>query len=64
MPYCSGQWEDPWDELPKELRPEQAILGLRKSLGLYANLRPIFIFNAMIDASPIKREIIQDNLIY
>jgi 3-isopropylmalate dehydrogenase len=51
-----------WDELPKELRPEQAILGLRKSLGLYANLRPIFIFNAMIDASPIKREIIQDNL--
>jgi 3-isopropylmalate dehydrogenase len=51
-----------WDNLPKELRPEQAILLLRKSLGLYANLRPIFLFNALIDASPIKKEILGDEL--
>ncbi len=51
-----------WDDLPKELRPEQAILILRKSLGLYANLRPIFLFDALKDASPIKQEIIGNEL--
>jgi 3-isopropylmalate dehydrogenase len=51
-----------WDDLPKELRPEQAILLLRKSLGLYANLRPMFLFDALKDASPIKQEIIGNEL--
>ncbi len=51
-----------WDKLPKEFRPEQAILGLRKSLGLYANLRSVILFNALSDASPIKKEIIGEEL--
>lgn len=51
-----------WDDLPKQLRPEQAILSLRKNLGLYANFRPIFVFDALIDASPIKKEIIGKGL--
>jgi 3-isopropylmalate dehydrogenase len=51
-----------WDDLPKEKRPEQAILKLRKSLGLYANLRPVVFFNALIDASPMKGEILGDGL--
>jgi len=49
-----------WDDLPKEKRPEQAILMLRKKLGLYANLRPVVFFKALIDASPIKGEILGD----
>lgn len=51
-----------WDLIPKELRPEQAILGLRKNLGLYANLRPIRLFNDLAETSPIKKEIIGGNL--
>lgn len=49
-----------WDELDWESRPEQALLGLRKELGLFANLRPAFLFNELASASPIKNEIIQD----
>lgn len=51
-----------WDGLEREVRPEQAILGLRKNLGLYANLRPAVVFPALIDASPIKSDIIHDKL--
>lgn len=51
-----------WDDLPKEQRPEQAILTLRKSLKLYANLRPITLFKALANASPIKREILGDGI--
>jgi len=51
-----------WDDVSKEKRPEQAILMLRKSLGLYANLRPVAFFRALTDASPIKREILSNGL--
>lgn len=48
-----------WDHLPVERRPEAAaLLPLRKKLGLYANLRPVLLYEALIDASPLKREII------
>jgi 3-isopropylmalate dehydrogenase len=40
-------------------RPEQGLLGLRKGLGLYANLRPVRPFSALLDASPLKRELIE-----
>ena len=40
-------------------RPEQGLLGLRKGLGLYANLRPVRPFSALLDASPLRREIIE-----
>lgn len=47
-----------WDNLPRELRPESGLLGLRKGLGVYANLRPLKVYEALVDASPLKREII------
>ena len=48
-----------WDNNPPHLKPEQALLGLRKSLGLYANIRPAKIFSALIDASALKREVVE-----
>jgi 3-isopropylmalate dehydrogenase len=46
-----------WDTTdPKAPRPEQGLLGLRKSLGLYANLRPVRPQPALYDASPLRRE--------
>ncbi len=49
-----------WDNLDWDLRPEQALLGLRKSLGLFANLRPAFLFNELASASPLKKQIIEN----
>lgn len=46
-----------WDALAPELRPERAILGLRKSLGLYVNLRPVKIMDILADYSPLKPEL-------
>jgi 3-isopropylmalate dehydrogenase len=43
-----------WDHLPKPQRPEAGLLGLRYSLGLFANLRPVKVFDALLDASPLK----------
>jgi 3-isopropylmalate dehydrogenase len=49
-----------WDTTdPAAPRPEQGLLGLRKGLGLYANLRPVKPSPALIDASPLKRERIE-----
>lgn len=48
---------DQWDHLEPSLRPEKAILGLRKALGLYVNLRPVKIQDSMIEYSPLKPEI-------
>jgi 3-isopropylmalate dehydrogenase len=45
------------DALPRDLRPEQAILGLRKELGLFANLRPARLFEGLEDASALKPDI-------
>ncbi|MFI3174917.1 MAG: 3-isopropylmalate dehydrogenase [Bacillota bacterium] len=51
-----------WDHVKGDQRPERALLGLREHLGLYANLRPAIIHTALSDASPIKKEIIGDDL--
>ncbi len=51
-----------WDHLPGEQRPERAVLGLRESLKLYANLRPALLFSELEDACPLKPEIIQGGL--
>jgi 3-isopropylmalate dehydrogenase len=49
-----------WDTTdPTRPRPEQGLLGLRKGLGLYANLRPVRPLPALYDASPLKREVIE-----
>lgn len=51
-----------WDTLPGDERPERALLGLRKALGLFANLRPAMVFDELADASPLKPEIIDGGL--
>ncbi|MHB1127809.1 MAG: 3-isopropylmalate dehydrogenase [Bacillota bacterium] len=49
-----------WDALPLHQRPEAgALLPLRKLLGLYANLRPVSLFPGLVDASTLKREVVQ-----
>ncbi|TLN12927.1 3-isopropylmalate dehydrogenase, partial [bacterium] len=49
-----------WDNIPVHLRPEAgALLPLRKALGLYANLRPAVLYDALIDASSLKKEIVE-----
>ena len=49
-----------WDTTdPDQPRPEQGLLGLRKGLGLFANLRPVKPLPALYDASPLKREVIE-----
>jgi len=47
-----------YDELPREKRPEQAILKLRKELDLFANLRPASVFPELADASTLKPEVV------
>lgn len=51
-----------WDSLPGAERPEKALLGLRSGLGLYGNLRPVKVWSALKDASPLKSEVIGDGL--
>lgn len=46
-----------WDTLPGHLRPERALLGIRKALGLYANLRPAKLLPQLKDASPLRADI-------
>lgn len=55
-----GAIGDPiYDKNPKaQVRPEQGILKLRKTLDLFANLRPIFVFDSLTDSSPLKKEIV------
>lgn len=53
---------DKWDSLPLNVRPEQAILGLRKELDLYANLRPTVTFKQLLHRSPVKSEILGDGV--
>jgi 3-isopropylmalate dehydrogenase len=48
-----------WDTLPRNLRPETGLLGLRAGLGLFANLRPATIFPQLIEASSLKREVVE-----
>jgi 3-isopropylmalate dehydrogenase len=48
-----------WDALPQEQKPERGLLGLRKELDLFANLRPARCFPMLLDASPLKREVVE-----
>ena len=51
-----------WDEMPPNKRPEQALLGLRKELGLFANLRPALLHKQLIDACPLKPELTKNGI--
>ncbi|HRS96844.1 MAG TPA: isocitrate/isopropylmalate family dehydrogenase, partial [Smithella sp.] len=46
-----------WESLAYNVRPERALLGLRGSLGIYANLRPVVAFEELLGASPLKKSI-------
>jgi 3-isopropylmalate dehydrogenase len=48
-----------WDDPKAKVRPEQGLLALRKGLGVFANLRPVKVHPALIDASPLKAEKLQ-----
>src|SRR5947209_19676829 len=47
-----------WETLPFELQPERGLLRLRKEMDLFANLRPAMVFEALADASTLKRELV------
>ncbi len=47
-----------WDDLHGDLRPEAGLLGLRKKLGVYANLRPVTVPDFLAGASPLRREVV------
>ena len=47
-----------WDNLPIEKRPEKGLLKIRKEMGLYANIRPVKIFDDLVEKSPLKKEIV------
>lgn len=51
-----------WDGVPKEIRPEAALLGIRSAMGLYANLRPARLFHQLSEASPLKPEITEKGI--
>ncbi len=43
-----------WDQVDQAIRPEKALLGIRKAMGLYANMRPAKLFSELAGASPLK----------
>jgi len=51
-----------WDNLPGDKRPEAGLLGIRGALGLYANLRPAVIYQALKGASPLRSDIVKDGI--
>lgn len=52
-----GDWK--YDTLPPEVRPEKALLGIRKALNLFANLRPAIVFDELLDSSTLKPEVVK-----
>lgn len=48
-----------WDAMPSDKRPERGLLRLRQALDLYANLRPAKLYSALVDASSLKREVVE-----
>ncbi|MFS8911862.1 3-isopropylmalate dehydrogenase [Synechococcus sp. H60.3] len=56
--YLAAVGDFKYDTLPREKRPERALLGLRAGLGLFANLRPVKIFPQLVEASSLKAEVI------
>jgi 3-isopropylmalate dehydrogenase len=54
---CIGGYK--WDNNPRELRPESGLLKMRKEMGLFANLRPAKVLPQLINASTLKREVVE-----
>src|SRR6476661_3443982 len=47
-----------FDNAPPEKRPEKGLLGIRKTLGVYANLRPVRSYKSLLDSSPLKNHLV------
>jgi 3-isopropylmalate dehydrogenase len=54
---CIGGYK--WDTNSRELRPESGLLDMRQSLGLFANLRPVKVLGQLVDASTLKRDVVE-----
>lgn len=48
-----------WDGLPVDVRPAKGLLGIRKAMGLYSNIRPAKLWASLANASPLKRELVE-----
>ena len=51
-----------WDNLPVDVRPEKGLLGIRKAMGLYSNIRPAKLWASLANASPLKYELVKDGI--
>jgi 3-isopropylmalate dehydrogenase len=51
-----------WDNLPVDIRPEKGLLGIRKAMGLYSNIRPAKLWKSLANASPLKPELVKDGV--
>lgn len=51
-----------WDNLPVDIRPEKGLLGIRKAMGLYSNIRPAKLWASLAKASPLKYELVKDGV--
>jgi 3-isopropylmalate dehydrogenase len=51
-----------WDNLAGDKRPEKGLLGIRKAMGLYSNIRPAKLWASLADASPLKHELVKDGV--
>lgn len=51
-----------WDSYPVDKRPEKGLLGIRKAMGLYSNIRPAKLWASLADASPLKHELVKDGV--
>ncbi len=51
-----------WDNLPVDIRPEKGLLGIRKAMGLFSNIRPAKLWKSLAKASPLKYEAVKDGI--
>ncbi len=51
-----------WDSLLGDKRPEKGLLGIRKAMGLYSNIRPAKLWKALADASPLKKQLVENGI--
>ena len=51
-----------WDSLPGDKRPEKGLLGIRKAMGLYSNIRPAKLWKSLADASPLKKQLVENGI--
>ena len=51
-----------WDNLPVDLRPEKGLLGIRKAMGLYSNIRPAKLWASLAEASPLKGRLVENGV--